>query len=310
MNLRLLTPIFLLTMLIVGSAAAADDQRTRAGQFFRAGQAAFSQGDFAAAAQSFEQAHQLLPSGSTLYNAARAWDQGAEPGLAAASYEEALAQVDLSAAQRKHAQTRLKELQRNLLAVRIEGPRDFVVLDAAGGARALPTKIYVAPDTKQVTLRDAQQAPQALAITGQAGETITKTVASVPASVASTPQPERAPPQESLPMSSPPVAPAPAQRPLYWGWVGAGLATVAATATTIVGLSFLFKRNDFIEGGRTNAALREDAVRLGTLTGVGMGVTLVGAGVALWGFHRRGQPSQSDIAFTLAPQGFSMGGRF
>lgn len=299
MNVRPVTAALLVSLICPPAMAASDDERLRAGQLFRAGQAAFAQSDYAAAAQSFEQAHALLPSGSTLYNAARAWDQGGEPGLAAADYEEALAQVDLSAAQRKHAQARLQDLQAQLVAVRIEAPSGFSVLTAAGVARPLPATIYVTPDTKQLEIRDGARGTQTLFIKGSAGEKLVQTVA--PARVA---EPAKVPAVTVVP-----VAP-PARTPAYWGWAGVGIATAAATATTIVGLSFLSQRSEFIDDGKTNKALRDEAVRLGMFTGIGMGLTLAGAGVAVWGFHRNAEPGDMKVSLVLMPQAFSLRGQF
>lgn len=308
MNLRLFLPVLLLVFLCSQSAEAADDQRTRAGQLFRAGQAAFAQGEHAAAAQSFEQAHQLWPSGSTVYNAGRAWDKAAEPRLAAANYDEALAQVDLSAAQRKHAELRLRDLQTQLVKVQVQGPRDFTVLDAAGTARPLPATVYITPQTKQLTVRDALGATQSLAVDAVAGQSIAKVVVAL------------APAKPVEPATPPPVAATHQlerlrERPAsnatsYLGWAGVGLATVGVAATSIAGLSFLSKRGDFIDGGKTNRSLRDEAVQMGVFTTVGMGVTLVGAGLAAWGFHRTAQARNADVSVTFGPQGFSVWGQF
>lgn len=304
MKLGRVIAVLLLGSLCGSLPAAADDQRTRAGQLFRAGQAAFAQNDFAAAAQSFEQAHRLLPSGSTLYNAARAWDQGAEPGLAAADYEEALAQADLSAAQRQHAQARLKDLQAQLVAVQVQGPSTCAVIDAAGGDRPLPATIYVVPDTKEILVRDQERNVQKLSIEASAGQRLVRTIATPPFAASVKP-----------PLTPEPAAPMPppsrSERAFaYWGWAGVSLAAAAATATTIVGLSFLSKRSEFIDGGKTDKSLREETVRLGTFTSVGMGLTLAGAGMAIWGFHRQARTDDVKVSVLLLPQALLFGGQF
>ena len=239
------------------TSSAADLDRNRAAQFFRAGQDAFQRGDYAVAAHSFEQAHQLLPSGPTIYNAARAWDRLSEAPQSLAAYEEALTQADLSEAQRGHAQKRVDELHKQGIV----------------SARK-PSSVQAATP-------------------------------SVQAAVAPSPAPPIIQSEPSLPLVA---QTAPAHRSNYLGWAGVTVAGVSAIAAAGCGWLFLNHRSDFIDGGKTNDKLRSDAVLWGKLTTVALAATLVGGGVAVWGFHTGKE--QPTVALRLHGTGISLGGAF
>ena len=278
---------------------------SRAAEFFRAGQAAFSQRDFAASARAFEQAHALSPSGPTIYNAARAWDQEGAPETAAADYAEALKQADLSGAQRGHAQQRLKELHAQLIQVVLRGPSDHEVLDTALTPHPLPATVFVTPTTETVTVKDSAGKTIALPIRAQAGQTVEFNVpieAAAPVPVLPAPKPRAD--------ATPSPAEVHAVHTHYLGWTGVALAVAAASATTFFGVNFLSKRSDFIDGGKTNRELRQDAVRMGTFTGIGMGVTALSAVVAVWGLHYPAPARSGGISLTVLPGAALLRGAF
>ncbi|MDX2024556.1 MAG: hypothetical protein SF187_30220 [Deltaproteobacteria bacterium] len=259
MRLRFILAAFFASYAVViftAHAAAAPDpidkaDREQAAQFFRAGQDAFLRGDYAVAGHSFEQAHQLLPSGPTIYNAARAWDRLADGPRALAAYEEALTQADLSEAQRGHADKRVKELH-------------------AQGVTS-PSKPAAA----------AEPTPPIL-----------------PAPMA---------PAPSLP---PPPPASPKHRSDSVGWTGVTVAGASAVAAGISGWMFLSKRNEFIDGGKNGASLRSDAVLWGQLTTAAFAVTAVGAGLALWGFHKVKSEPGINVSVGFSGNGLFLGGAY
>jgi hypothetical protein len=221
------------------NSAITSSDREQAAQLFRAGQDAFSRQDYVVAARLFEQAHRLVPSGSTIYNAARSWDASLVQSSAAAAYAEALEQADLSEAQRGHSQKRLAEL----------------------GPVAPP----VAPAVK------------------------TSPIAETPVPVAAAVKVERT---------------------NYVGWTGTTIAAGGLVASAAAGWLFLSKRGDFVDGGNTNRSLRDDAVLWGTITSVAMVATVVGAGIAVWGFHANAASTSADVSLNITPAGLSMRGSF
>jgi hypothetical protein len=64
-------------------------------------------------------------------------------------------------------------------------------------------------------------------------------------------------------------------------WVGVGVAAAAAVGATITGSLGLVARDDYVGGGSTDAALREDVVTLGLTTDALLGVAAAGAATAL-----------------------------
>jgi len=71
--------VLLLCIALVSPARADDDaDADTAAELFRAGKVAFEQHDYAAAAESFEQAFAKAPRGATSFAAAIAWDAARE----------------------------------------------------------------------------------------------------------------------------------------------------------------------------------------------------------------------------------------
>ncbi len=226
--------------------AGADERVEEASGWFRQGEAAFRRGDSRVAAESFEQAHRLIPHGATVYNAGLAWAAAGERARAAQAFDEALERGGLSDNQAKDARKRLRELRPTLGRVRIAAPAGSSVNVAHLRGENAPVSVFLVPGTYQieVTLEDGQSLSETRDVSLGDQEVVIR------------------PPQED----SERVA-APSSRRTY-GWVAVGGAVALSSAGVYLGIEALDARDQFNESGHTDADAHDRAASLRLWTNV------------------------------------------
>src|SRR5262245_28868576 len=115
--IRVVLAIMLWSSIAFSQGKSADQ---RASALFQKGAAAYSRGDFRAAADAFEGAYRLVPAAAAAYNAGIAWQEGGDRPRAAEAYERALGAKDLDPTQGEDAKKRLAKLANELGRIRIK----------------------------------------------------------------------------------------------------------------------------------------------------------------------------------------------
>jgi hypothetical protein len=120
---------------------------------FRQGTAAFKAGDFAVAAERFEQANAIFPSAATVYNAARAWQEAGQNARAANAYSTALATTGLPADHAEDARAQLAVLEKNVGLFDIATDDPAMASIAGGPEQKTPLRVYVEPGEHEIRIR-------------------------------------------------------------------------------------------------------------------------------------------------------------
>lgn len=193
-----------------GDPAAAEEA-------FARGEAAFTRGDFATAAKSFEAAYAKDPHPICSFNAARSWERANEPARAANLYRRFLQEAPEDTPNRDRATASLGELARSLGRIELVAPgaRDLEI----DGVGASDRVIFVAPGSHLATAAfDGARASRQIAI--EPGQTLT-VVLQRPAI--------EPPPKRIEPAPKPLPRPEPRWKGLSpWVFVGLAGATVVA----------------------------------------------------------------------------------
>ena len=248
----------------------ADADPAAAQRHFEAAQQAFVMRDFAGAASSFEAAYDEEPHPAALFNAGVAWAEAKKQAHAANCLSVSLAGDGLTPEQTSDGKRRLKLAMPSLAIVKVTAPEKAMVRLDDHCPIAAPATLF------------AEEGSHVIRVDLPDGTRLTREVtAPAPGSpvleIDIRPQAKQAqPPPE------PPVAP-----PERWlsGRRIAGFATLGSSlifggAAIGLGVSGLSARDEFVEGGRVDAELRDDAIRMrdtaNVLWGVAAGAVVVG----------------------------------
>jgi tetratricopeptide (TPR) repeat protein len=230
---------------VAAPCRAQSDYERAAARLFRAGAAAFEQGDYTAAANAFEEANRRMPRGATVYNAALAWEAAGERARAADGYAAALEDESLAHEAADDARKHLTALARSVGVVDIGADAGCTVSVAHVVDARPPKKVHLASGEHVVSCHcGASIREQRIAVSAGAATTV-------------------AFPPLSIPRERPPST---AHRTL--GFVSLGGAAALAGAGAFLGASALGARDDFDSSGRTDADARSDAVALRTWANV------------------------------------------
>jgi hypothetical protein len=241
-----------LAALLVAAPAVANDRLEEASIWFRKGEWAFRHGDPLEAASAFDKAHQLVPHGATVYNAALAWEAAGQPQRAAQALDEALQRGGLSAVQEHDARTRLLKLTPTLGQVVLDAPAgSAITMGHVRGAQP-PVKVFLTPGTYaiHVVLDDGTTMDRSMdVVIGQQHLDLH--------AARSTPAVAR-------------EAGSPTGRTL--GWVAIGGAGVASGVAVYLGLEALEARDTFNDSGHTDADAHDRAASMRLWTNVAWAV--------------------------------------
>lgn len=155
------------------------------------------------------------------------------------------------------------------LALQVDPPEAEVLVDGESIGRASATApLRLLPGRHDVEARAEGRTAYRQTVEVGAGEAVRLIARLLPAG-------------EEPPVA---VAPPPEAGPSgveIGAWVGVGVAAAAGLGAVITGSLGLVARDDFVEGGATDAALRDDVVTLGFTTDALIGVAAAGAATAL-----------------------------
>jgi len=271
--LGLLIPVLAFAQAVPTSQTSA---RAQAAQQFREGTRAFDGGDFAQAADAFEQAYRLAPHVDSLWNAARARERAEDLPRAATLYAKYLREAPPDARDRDLAAAQLARLARRLGRIEVHGS---VIEQLSVDERPSEDRIiYVSPGAHVVRAVVAgalvQQTPEVAA-----GDVV--------ALVFESPSPSTSPePQSTPPTAQPPPAP-PSGRGGASPWlvVGGGVLTgVAVATTTASGISTLSALDAFnAHPTAANLATGQSMqARTNVLIGLSIGLGVMTTATAIW----------------------------
>jgi tetratricopeptide (TPR) repeat protein len=257
--------------------------RAQAAQGFKEGSKAFDLGDFAHAADAFEQAYRLAPHIDALWNAARARQRADELPRAATLYARYLREAPPDARDRNVATAELGSLASRLGRIEVHGSGiEQLAVDEHPSEERIT---YVSPGAHVVRAVVAgalmqQQTPELAA--GDVVSLVFEAQAPAipqPQDAHPAPQPDR-PPLEARP-------PSPPERGGMSPWlvVGGGVLTgVAAAATIASGLSTLSALDAFnARPTASNLATGQSMqARTNVLLGVSIGLGVMTTATAVW----------------------------
>ena len=272
----ILALVLTVCLALCSKVAMAAESEQIAEQFFSAGSAAYTRGDFRAAAEAFESAHRHAPRAATILNAARSWDAAKESARAAGAYSAALKLGGLSEDERKLAAARLAELSQSLGTVKVSGPAGSVISLGHVKQVAVPTTVYLPPGAYAVEVLFPSGARRNTPLSVRLGEQQLE-VAPPPTPTQTSPPPDRA----AAPV---PVLEEGSSAQVTWGFVSLGAGAALAGGAVFVGLGALDARDRYDASEQRDLDARDEAKSLrlwtnvlwaGALVASGVGVTLI-----------------------------------
>lgn len=286
--------------LIVAAAppAHADEDKATARELFRAAEAAFSRGEYRAAALAFEAADEKSPSGGAMYNAGVAWDKAGEPARAADALARALASGELTDARLADARRQLAALEKRLGLLSVVAPAGTTFTVAHTKDGRAPGKVHLAPgehpvrivrpsgqrETRVIRVTPAQQSKLDLndePIEEATGAPLTRDVAP------KTPSASSAPP---------------------WGWILVGAGAASAGAGVYLLTRGVSARDDFDHSNRTDQDAHDRAITYRTWSTVALlgGIALAGTGTILV-LTAPGGSERGGVSVSVGPGSVTVG---
>jgi hypothetical protein len=246
------------------ATALADDAAAQ--RHFEAGQVAFVKRAYEDAAKEFEAAYAESPHPAALFNAGVAWAQAGKGAHAANCLSVALAGEGLSTEQITDAKKRLAAASPSLAKIKVTAPTGAIVRLDEHCPAAAPVELF------------AEEGSHVVSVELRDGKRLTREV-TAPAAGASRSIDIR--PEEKVAPPPPPPDPEP------WlngrriaGFVTLGGSVALGAAALGVGVTGLGKRDDFVDGGRVDQELHDDALffrdTANVLWGVSAGALVVG----------------------------------
>jgi tetratricopeptide (TPR) repeat protein len=261
---------------LFAGAARADEKsdESRAAALFRAATAAYASRDFVAAANTFEDAHKLVPRAQTIYNAGLAWSAAKVSVRAANAFQSALDVGGLELAQDNDARERLNALARTLGRIRVVGPSSGRASIDGAELRPLPLAAYVEPGAHEVELvaDDGWRSSRSIAVAAGDDKEIAFELPKVeprppaPAEIAT--QGAGAPPLEDRAFSP-------------WSLVPGGIAVAAGAAALILGIRALEARSAFDASQHMDRAAHDRAQDLRLWSNISAVAALASGGVGV-----------------------------
>lgn len=248
--------------------------RKQASELFARGEALFRIGDYARAAQLFEEANAVAPHPDILWNAARSYERAGSFAAAANAYADYLARSPETAPDRRDAVLALERLTRKVGRVDVHAPPGAIIVVDERPSKATT---YLAPGSHVVTATlDART--ESYPVNVEPAEIRSLSVLAPPAP---DPAPTPAPPPPSSDVSE-----RPASRGLSpWFFAGGAVLTAAAAG---VGVAFAVDtqraRSDFDANPSQTGfdAGRDKQLRTNVTFAVAGGLALLTAVTGIW----------------------------
>jgi hypothetical protein len=253
--------------LLLPNAALADEAAAQ--RHFEAGQVEFVKRRYEEAAKEFEAAHAESPHPAALFNAGVAWAQAGKAAHAANCLTVSMAGEGLSNEQTTDGKKRVAASTPSLAKIKVTAPRGAIVRLDDHCPAAAPVELFAEEGAHVVSV----ELPDGKRLSRE----VTAPAAGGSIAVDIRPEEKVAPP--------PPPPPPPEPEPWLNGRRIAGFATLGGSvalgaAAFGVGVTGLGKRDDFVEGGRVDQELHDDALFLrdtaNVLWGISAGALVVG----------------------------------
>lgn len=260
------------------SALSDEERREKARSSFEAGQAAYTEGDYAAAYENFKAAYELIPSPHAEYWMATSLDrQGAQDAEAARAYQTFLsnpAAIHVGEDKVEEVKQRLGELQAKL-------PARLTVVTNPSGARisingtpqpsVSPLTVELPAGTYRIEALLPDHQPLSADLQLQGGDEVEQRM---------TLEPEP-PPAAEPPPPAPPTPEEPQERSLLPAYITLGLAGASLVTGTFFGLKALADKSDFNDHPTTARADSTERNALIADMAFGIAITLGITGIVL-----------------------------
>jgi hypothetical protein len=225
--------------------AQSADARRRAAEQFEEGKRAFAGGQYAAAAEHFQQAALIAPHPATLINAAEAWERAGEPARAAELCDRITATPYADARFLDAAVAMSRRLAPKIATVDVTVPQGGLATIDGGPEVPIPHRFRVRPGTHEAMVTDAARRVRKVTLDVGAGET--RTLEPAPDKEPDvTPRP---PPSPEPPPTAPLGQPAPPlsepASPSIAPWIFFGLAGASAGVGGVFAYMTVKSRDDY-----------------------------------------------------------------
>jgi hypothetical protein len=285
------------TLAVAQGAAPTWKQKQEASSHFKAGLRAFMQHKYVEAAESFEKAHEVLPSHKALFNAADAWEKAGELVKAALRFRQFLQEAPEDAKARDDAQARLESILTKISRLNLagQGATDIQV----NGQPAKLGEMLITPGDHVVTASvDGEFVEKRVSL--EAGALLRVLIEPPPPEPVPEPEPEERTIDQGVEKKG--------MDPTLF-YVGIGVTTVLAGATGWSGLDTQARRDDFDENPTGTgydegvAAQKRTNVLLGLSIAAGVTTAALGLFAVKWD-----DGTQADVA--LSPHAAAVRLRF
>jgi hypothetical protein len=306
--------LLLISLVGVRAHAQSSEEKSRAAALFDAGVAQFAKGQYAAAAQSFLDADELVPSSEALTNAIDAALRADEPLIVARTAQTALGRPSVSRDAVQAAHAALAEVTPRLARLQVECKPASCAIRIDGDAHRVGVA-YVVPGMHVVVGEAAQHAPHEHRLSCAAGELCPVTIELESLALAARLPP--AAPGAPLAAAAEPAQPPPseAQSPLRKHlpmsvFVGSGVLTATFAGLTVwSGLSATAARDlhesdpaDYDPEEVTRKARRTDLF-LGTAVLCAAATAATGVWWVKWGANKSASVSVAPGSAMLLAEG-------
>jgi hypothetical protein len=269
--------LLVLALLVFAPCAwAADgDAKQRAAERFEAARALFARGEYAKAAETFEQAAAIAPHPAAYMDAAEAWERAGEPVRAAEVCDRLVAMPYLDARYAGAANAILRRNAAKIATLDVVAPTGARASVDGGAELSVPHRWRLAPGTHALVVVDAGKArSSSLALKG--GESRVVDASPPP------PEPPPPPPRPVVHDEPPPPPPPPeSSGPPAGAWIAFGVAAAAVGVGATFGVMTLMSRDDY--NAVPNHATADAFYRNRAIADVGLftGLAAAGVGVAI-----------------------------
>jgi hypothetical protein len=264
--------VFIAVALCASSAWADGDAKQRAAERFEAARAMFARGEYAKAAEAFEQAASIAPHPAAFMDAAEAWERAGEPVRAAEACDRIVAMPYIDARYADAANAVLRRNAPKIATLDVVAPSGARASVDGGAELSVPHRWRLAPGTHALVVVDTSKKARASSLELRGGESRIVDAAPPPPEP---PRPARTPTpvvREEPPEPTGPPAGA---------WIAFGVAAAALGVGVTFGVMTLKSRDDY--NAVPDQATADAFFRNRAITDVGLftGLAAAGVGVAI-----------------------------
>ena len=277
------TTLALLGLLVRGVLAAPDDAKSRAAALFEQGVRQFSSAQYAAAAEAFLAADELVPNTRALVNGITAARRAGQHLVVARAAERAVARLDIDPGSAALAREALVEAARSLTRLDVScSPKPCTV--TLDGAAVTEGNVYVLPGTHDVGAWGTNGATATEHVSAVAGAsyrvTLTPKAPEQPVSAPVATRPVPPPKPTPAPLATEPVRTKPLSPEVFYAGVAGTAALVALT--TWSGIDTLNTKDDAYASRASWGDVKDRALRTDILLASAIVVGAATGAAGLW----------------------------